>query len=173
MSFITDQQTLNDLNLLGKHRRGSIFSLFYKVQTPGGERLLEQLFRHPLTDEKTINERSSLFRYFSGLGLTFPLSGAQVDAMETYLESPGHTTLPAALWNNLRLRTMETLIRHEAHGLLRQGLLAAIEGLQTLDAFLRMLAARDPMGPYAGRIKAALAVLDAPQLTALLKGQQP
>ena len=50
MSFITDQQTLVDLNLLGKHRRGSIYSLFSRVHTAGGERLLDELFRHPLTD---------------------------------------------------------------------------------------------------------------------------
>lgn len=171
MSFITDQQTLGDLNLLGKHRRGSIFSLFDKVQTPGGERLLEQLFRHPLTDEKAINERSSLFRYFSGLELTFPLSSAQVEAMETYLESPGQATLAGALWNNLRLKTMETLVRHEAYDLLQQGLLTAIKSLQTLDAFLRKLVARDPLGPYAGKLKAVLTIFDNPSLATLLKNQ--
>src|ERR1700742_2130297 len=106
MSFITDQQTLNDLNLLGRHRRGSIFSLFYKVQTNGGERLLEEFFRQPLTDADAINERSSLFRYFSGLNLVFPLSGAQAGAMESYLESPGPGHLPAAVWNSLRQKTM-------------------------------------------------------------------
>lgn len=173
MSFITDQQTLNDLNLLGKHRRGSIFSLFYKVHTPGGERLLEQLFRYPLTDAEAINKRSSLFKYFSGLGLIFPLSGVQVGAMESYLESPGHGHLPAAVWNSLRQRAMATLVRHEAYGLLREGLLAAVNGLQVLDTFLRELAARDPMGPYAGRARAALAVLDDRRLASLLKEDRP
>ena len=80
-NFISDQQTLNDLNLLGKHRRGSIFSLFCKVHTKGGERLLEEYFRHPLTDAAAINARSRMFRYFTGLGLIFPLSGSQVEAM--------------------------------------------------------------------------------------------
>jgi DNA mismatch repair ATPase MutS len=173
MNFITDQQTLNDLNLLGKHRRGSIFNLFYKVHTAGGERLLEQLFRHPLTDAKAINERSSLFRYFSSLRLIFPLSGAQVEAMENYLESPGHSHLPAAVWNSLRQKTMATLMRNEAHGQSREGLLAAVTGLQVLDVFLREMAARDPMGPYAGRVKTALAVLEDRRLTALLAEDRP
>jgi DNA mismatch repair protein MutS len=173
MSFIIDQQTLNDLNLLGKHRRGSIFSLFYKVHTSGGERLLEQLFRHPLTDAETINKRSSLFRYFSALGLIFPLSGAQVGAMESYLESPGHGHLPAAIWNSLRQKAMATLVRDEAYGLLREGLLAAVSGLQVLDTFLRELAARDPMGPYVGRVKTALAVLEDRRLAALLTENRP
>ena len=103
MSFITDQQTLNDLNLLGKHRRGSIFSLFCKVHTRGGERLLEEMFRHPLTDPETINRRSELFRYFAAQGFVFPLSGTQVEAMESYLESPGHAHLPATVWHSLQI----------------------------------------------------------------------
>ena len=173
MNFITDQQTLNDLNLLGKHRRDSIFSLFYKVQTSGGERLLEELFRHPLGDEEAINERSRLFRYFSGLGLIFPLSGAQVESMESYLETPGHGNLSAAIWNTLRQKTMAALIRDEAYGLLRDGLLAAVSGLQQLDAFLRDLIQRDSTGPYAGRTKAALAVLEDRRLATVLAEVRP
>src|ERR1700749_3983238 len=98
MSFITDQQTLNDLNLLGRHRRGSIFSLFCKVHTRGGERLLEAMFRQPLTDAAAINRRSGLIRYFAGQDMVFPLSGSQVEAMESYLESPGPGHLPATVW---------------------------------------------------------------------------
>ena len=173
MSFITDQQTLNDLNLLGKHRRGSIFSLFCKVHTAGGERLLEQFFRHPLTDAAAINERSGLFRYFAGMGLVFPLSGAQVEAMESYLESPGQGNLPGAVWHSLRGKAMETLIRDETYGVLREGLLAAVNGLYVLYAFLRELAARDPMGPYVGRVRGAMAVLEDRRLAVVLDDDTP
>jgi DNA mismatch repair protein MutS len=173
MSFITDQQTLNDLNLLGKHRRGSIFSLFCKVHTTGGERLLEQFFRHPLTDAAAINERSGLFRYFADMGLVFPLSGAQVEAMESYLERPGQGNLPASVWHSLRGKAMEMLVRDETHGLLREGLLAAVNGLYVLYVFLRELVARDPSGPYVGRAKAALAVLEDRRLAAVLGEERP
>src|SRR5580692_1080036 len=169
MSFITDQQTLNDLNLLGKHRRGSIFSLFCKVHTTGGERLMEQMFRHPLTDAEAINQRSGLFRYFAGQGLVFPLSGTQVEAMESYLEGPGQGNLPAAVWHSLRRKAMATLVRDETYGLLREGLLAAVNGLQVLHVFLRELAARDPMGPYISQAKAAMAVLEDRRLAAVLE----
>jgi DNA mismatch repair ATPase MutS len=173
MSFITDQQTLNDLNLLGKHRRGSIFSLFCKVHTTGGERLLEQMFRHPLTDVDAINGRSGVFRYFAEQRLVFPLSGSQVDAMENYLESPGYGHLPAAVWHSLRQKAMATLVRHEAYGLLREGLLAAVSGLQVLYVFLRELMARDPMGPYVARAREALAVLEDRRLIAVLVDDRP
>lgn len=173
MSFITDQQTLNDLNLLGKHRRGSILSLFCKVHTTGGERLLTEMFRQPLTDVAAINGRSDLFRYFAGLALTFPLSGSQVEAMENYLESPGHGHLPAAVWHRLRQKAMETLLRDESYGLLREGLLAAVSGLQALSGFLRELAARDPLEPYTSRAGEALAVLADRRLAAVLDEDRP
>lgn len=165
MSFITDQQTLNDLNLLGKHRRGSIFGLFCKVHTTGGERLLEEMFRHPLTDAEAINQRSGLFRYFAGRRLVFPLSGALVDAMENYLESPGDAHLLAATWHSLRRKALASLVRDETYNSLRQGLRTAIDGLQRLRSFLRDLVTDDPTGPYANKAKTALAILEDRRLT--------
>jgi DNA mismatch repair protein MutS len=172
MSFITDQQTLNDLNLLGRHRRGSIFSLFCKVHTTGGERLLEQFFRHPLTDAGAINQRSGLFKYFAGLGLAFPLTGLQVEAMESYLESPGDGNLPAAIASILRRKAMAALVRDESFGLLRQGLVTAANGLRALRDFLRALVVGETAGPYTDRAAAALAVLEDRRLAALLEDKR-
>jgi DNA mismatch repair protein MutS len=36
MNFIADKQTLEDLNIPGKYKQHSIFSLFNKVITSGG-----------------------------------------------------------------------------------------------------------------------------------------
>lgn len=44
MSFETDKQTLDDLNILGKYKNNSVYSLFNGVVTRGGERLLEDMF---------------------------------------------------------------------------------------------------------------------------------
>ena len=75
MSFETDKQTLDDLNLLGKYKNNSVYSLYVGTITRGGERKMEDMFLHPLTDAKSINERSAVFRYFRdhdfGRGLLF------------------------------------------------------------------------------------------------------
>ncbi|MFR7875585.1 MAG: hypothetical protein ACLU4J_03795 [Butyricimonas paravirosa] len=42
MSFETDKQTLEDLNILGKFKNNSIYSIFSGMVTRGGERLLEK-----------------------------------------------------------------------------------------------------------------------------------
>ena len=52
MSFETDKQTLDDLNLLGKYKNNSVYSLYVGTITRGGERKMEDMFLHPLTDAK-------------------------------------------------------------------------------------------------------------------------
>ena len=74
MSFETDKQTLDDLNLLGKYKNNSVYSLYVGTITRGGERKMEDMFLHPLTDAKSINERSAVFRYLEIMILVF-LSG--------------------------------------------------------------------------------------------------
>ena len=64
MSFSTDKQTLDELNLLGKFRQDSVYHLFNQVKTRGGGHLLDQMFRQPLTAAAAINERSQVFRFF-------------------------------------------------------------------------------------------------------------
>ncbi len=66
MSFITDKQTLDDLGLLGKFKQHSVFSIFNKVKTAGGERLLNDMFHQPLTDADAINTRTGSFPLFPG-----------------------------------------------------------------------------------------------------------
>ena len=55
MSFETDKQTLDDLNLLGKYKNNSVYSLYVGTITRGGERKMEDMFLHPLTDAKSID----------------------------------------------------------------------------------------------------------------------
>ena len=72
MGFSIDTQTLEELNLLGKFKQGSVYSLFNHVKTRGGEQLLDSMFRTPLNDAAAINARSSIFRFFHQAGLSFP-----------------------------------------------------------------------------------------------------
>ena len=78
MSFETDKQTLDDLNLLGKYKNNSVYSLYVGTITRGGERKMEDMFLHPLTDAKSINERSAVFRYFKDHDFGFPFGKASL-----------------------------------------------------------------------------------------------
>lgn len=136
MSFTTDSQTLEDLNLLGKHKANSFFSLFNKVHTAGGERLLQDMFRHPLSEAGKISERTALFRYFHGKALTFPLDQKMTAAAENYLTAFAGTSYIASAAGLLHKRVMDSVFRDHHFKQLQAGLYATIDMLQTIGKFL-------------------------------------
>ncbi len=87
MSFQTDKQTLNDLDLLGRHGGDSIYGIFNQTHTRGGAYLLTGMFEHPLSEAATINQRSTIIRYFTSAGLSFPFESGLFDAAEQYLSN--------------------------------------------------------------------------------------
>lgn len=136
MAFTADKQTLEDLNLTGKFRPGSIFSLFNTVVTDGGERLLEQLFRTPLTDVEAINARSARFRFFDKAALAFPVPRALFHQAALYLGNSysGSFAGTLAAWG--RRKVSAALLRDEQFAQLQEGLQATICALQLLQTFI-------------------------------------
>ncbi len=136
MKFLSDKQTLADLNLLGKYNPDSIFSLFNKVSTDGGERLLQEMFQQPLTDAGQINARSSIFRFFQENNHTLPLDRGACIQMENYLSDGGSANYPAALAVTLRKKLLASLFRNEQYQQLQTGLLATIKVLNLVYDFV-------------------------------------
>lgn len=85
MSFETDKQTLEDLNILGRYKNNSVYSIFCDMVTRGGERLLERMFLNPLTDAGEINRRTRVFQYFKEHDIAFPGEAKECDIVEQYL----------------------------------------------------------------------------------------
>ncbi|NML21865.1 DNA mismatch repair protein [Pseudoflavitalea sp. G-6-1-2] len=86
-SFCTDRQTTEDLNLLGKYKTDSIFSLYNRTRTKGGEKLLETYFQHPLTEAAAIEERQRSISSLVSKALAFPVEEKELEALEQYLTS--------------------------------------------------------------------------------------
>jgi DNA mismatch repair protein MutS len=110
MSFIADQQTLSDLNLLSKFKSDSILSFFNRVQTSGGQKLLEELFRNPLTDAEQINQRSGIFQYVQSLSLSFPFQAGDIDEMENFLEAKDGGSILVTGFGILKKQLLGTVI---------------------------------------------------------------
>jgi DNA mismatch repair ATPase MutS len=147
MSFITDKQTLDDLNILGKFKAHSMFSLFNQTQTTGGERLLDTMFRHPLTGVEEINQRSGLFGYFQDKALVFPFSKSLFQVVENYLglAAIGNQLITAA--GVFRKKLLKTAVRDEQYDHMHNGLVATIEMLNILADFFKQLEKGAP-SPY-------------------------
>ncbi len=109
MSFSCDKQTLDDLNIPGRYKPDSILHLFGGVSTRGGQQLLEDLFRNPLTDEVEINRRSALFRYFGEQ--SFPFDRELLAAMENYLNGAGGGNLLAAMMGTAWKKLLRSVVR--------------------------------------------------------------
>lgn len=134
--FIADKQTLEDLNLLGRFKPHSIYSLFNKARTSGGQRLLEEMFHHPMSDVVAINQRSATFRYFQGLALDFPFQYEGFLLVENYLGTTGAGNIISSTVGMWRKKMMGSFLRDEQYVQLLAGLIAVIDTLNKLKEVL-------------------------------------
>src|SRR5690606_5022871 len=129
--FVTDKQTLDDLNILGKFKNNSIFSLFNHTITSGGERLLEKLFKEPLTDGASIRARSEVFEEFRSLQLEFPVDGSVFAEAESYLRKGSHTGMVQLVFQSLRRRSLFLMGLKEEYTHDLKGVAASLKTLKS------------------------------------------
>src|SRR5688572_4560712 len=152
MPFETDKQTLEELNLPGKFRQGSVYHLFNRTKTRGGEQVLDKMFHHPLDDAKAINDRSAIFRFFQQQELVFPFDPQQVTLMREYLDTGTGSNALLTLAGIVMKKGLAALTRDERYKKIVQGLQATIITLNKCHVFINGL--RHVTGPYASRVAA-------------------
>jgi DNA mismatch repair ATPase MutS len=130
--FIVDKQTMEDLNLLGRFKPGSIYSLFNNVKTRGGQRILDEMFRQPMKDISAINQRTRTFRYFQYLALKFPFQYESLILVESYLAGNGSGNIIASVAGLSRKKLLAGFVRDEQFTQLQAGLAATVDTLKTL-----------------------------------------
>ena len=157
MSFETDKQTLEELNLPGKFRQGSVYHLFNHTKTRGGEQELDKMFNQPLMDEQLINNRIAIFRFFQEQQLTFPFDPKQVMLMREYLDMDTGSNPVFALAGIFIKKGLATLTRDVHFKKIMQGLQATIITLHKCQAFVATM--QKQMGPYSSRIAAIQQIL--------------
>jgi len=169
MSFIADKQTLEDLDLLGKYKPHSTFSLFNKVKTAGGELLLSKMFQTPLTDPKAINNRSEVFKYFQDLQTTFPFSNEQFSQMETYLRGTSANNYPATLVTLAKKKLLASIVRDEEYQNIQVGLQHTLIVLNGCKTFISQFKEDDH--PFYDELLEVSNILNDPKLEWLAEEQ--
>ncbi len=147
MSFITGKQTLDDLNLPGKYRPGSVYSLFNVARTAGGERLLEEMFSQPLSDPETINRRSELFTYFQQSGLNFPFDRQQLMDMEQFLSDGLGSSWLVVVTRLVTKKALAVVVKDENYARIEAGFRTTVEVLKGCRLLLKQLKDR-ALSPY-------------------------
>jgi DNA mismatch repair protein MutS len=157
MAFNIDKQTFEELNLLGKFRQGSVHNLFNKVKTRGGEQMLDNMFRHPLSDAAAINERSSIFLFFQQESPPFPFDVQQINGMREYLDTSAGKNAALALADTVVRKILSSLIRDDRYKRMIQGLQATITLLNKCEDFVQSF----PSGnhPYTEQVNAVKTIL--------------
>jgi DNA mismatch repair protein MutS len=139
MNFITDKQTLDDLNIFGKRGKQSIYSIFNRTCSRGGAEQLEQMFRYPLSDTDAINQRAGIIKYFQQRKQVFPFRSDQFDALEQYLSNTDERS-KLGHENNTLERKFKTLIGSDTeYQLLAKGVSSLLEISHTLRKLLSEL----------------------------------
>jgi DNA mismatch repair protein MutS len=166
MSFIADKQTLEDMNLLGKFKQHSIFSLFNKVKTAGGEQLLNKMFQNPLVDPEAINNRSKIFKHFQNKQISFPFSNEQFSIMENYLSGSSAGNYPATLFMLARKKLLATVVRDEEYPKMLSGLQQTIRLLNQCKTFINQLDEKEQQHPFFTQLRITKNILNDARLPA-------
>lgn len=157
MHFTTDKQTIEDLNIFGKHGDGSIYNLFNHTQTRGGAVLLEQLFHEPLSQPDSIRKRIGVIRFFAEAGLTFPCKPEWFDAIEQYLANTDERTKLSHEDGGLGRRIAGMITLNTEQAIIRKGVAAVLEMVHACRDFVSAMAAHGT--PYAGEWEAMQGLL--------------
>ena len=152
MSFIIDKQTLQDLNISGKYKRDSIFSLYNKTETFGGELLLEKLFLQPFTDPAAIDRQAALISFFRSSQQTFQINPDDLDIVQNFTNSYSDQHFALALVHAGRRKLLAALGLKEEKKYLESGIRATLRIMLHLASYLSELQQQDKTGLLRGSI---------------------
>lgn len=171
--FAADKQTVEDLNMLGKFRAQSVYGLFNKTQTRGGEQLLSELFARPMTDPDRINQRSAQLAFFQRMQLSFPVGKSQFESIENYLSGGGGASL-LRVAIGIAGKKISQLLYHDAQLLqLQAGISITIEALQAVGVFFERLAHLDVGGVCRQELAIVQDIYKTPAFRSLLDHYSP
>jgi DNA mismatch repair ATPase MutS len=168
MLFTTDKQTLEDLNIFGKHGGNSVYNIFNRTNTRGGAALLEEMFRHPLSDPEAINRRSGIIQYFSAGAMEFPFPPAHFDAIDTYLANTDERTKLQAADDSITKRLTNMVALDGETAMIYKGVQALVVLLRSTQEFLLSLNIEEGH-VYKADKQAMLTLLSEPDFNAVLQ----
>ena len=162
MSFLVDKQTLDDLNILGRHKLNSIFQIYNQVITTGGRKLLQSMFNEPLTDQNEVNSRSDMFAYFAKRDLTFPFTCEQAEALENYLSCQQGGSFFSVGLEIFWKKSLQMAAGDDEYQKLNDEVCLVVKLLNKLDDFADELQSQS--GPYSSRQKQIKSILSQEKL---------
>lgn len=141
MSFLVDKQSLDDLNVFGRHGRDSIYTLFCHTYSREGAALLEEMFRYPLSSAEEINNRTAIIQFFQRLEMDFPYPGHLFDAVDFYLGNTDARTKLAPEHDTLNRKFRSAIGAENEYEQIHKGLTSLIQIINISKEFVRKVKA--------------------------------
>ncbi|WP_442591502.1 MutS-related protein [Pedobacter sp. AW31-3R] len=136
MEFITDKQTLDDLNIFSPSGRSSVYGIFNRTFTSGGASIMEQMFRSPLAREEEIRKRSSIISHFVRTDTAFPFVNENFAAIEEYLNNRDERTQLAGEGQTLSGKLNALIATDGNYKMIHLGLKAIMSTVVSMRRFL-------------------------------------
>ncbi|HWW42573.1 MutS-related protein [Pedobacter sp.] len=165
--FKIDRQTLDELNLLGKFRAGSVYHLFNQVRTRGGEQLLDEMFNNPLSSTVLINERSETFKCFQEHDFRFDYDVQVISVFREYLDTKTYNHKIRVYFSLLSRSILARLTRDERYKKSIQGFQAIVQVLKKTAALIPLLSWAPE--PFQSRVQEIQGLLKRPEMDQLLQ----
>lgn len=169
MSFNTDKQTLDDLNIVGKPGKDSIYTIFNQTQTRGGAGILEQMFLYPMSDITAINNRLNIIQYFSTSGISFPFSSSLFDSAELYLEMDDERTRLTREQGTIGGKIKQLIAEDHQYKIISNGVNAITTILHTLQDLIHQIHHKASQTPYASVLQEMTQLLGDPGLAPVMQ----
>ena len=135
MGFITDKQTLEDLNILGSNH--SISAIYNLAQTKGGALLLEEMFKYPLDSFEKIENRVRIIKFFYQKEINFPFDSGIFNSVEYYLSNTDtRTQINAEESKALHVKLQRLVKTDNEYQQQYNGIVGLISIINTLKKFL-------------------------------------
>lgn len=139
MAFIIDKQTLTDLKIFNKPQSDSIFGIFNKVRTRGSARILEDMFRYPLSEPVKIRERIEIFRFFMDRKIELGFNSEWFDAIEHYLSDTDERARLKAHNDTMRQRINRLIGADVSYAMIHKAVASAVELCREVRVLMRTL----------------------------------
>lgn len=135
MSFIIDKQTFNDLAIFGRRGSKTIYNMFNSTKTLGGSKVLDAMFRAPLSDADKIRERAEIIEWFMQNEMEFPYQIEIFDVVEQYLDNRDLRTKLQAHDNTVKRKVKRLIGADVQFDTLHNGVVSTLELLNRTKHF--------------------------------------
>ena len=165
MAFKADNQTINDLKIIGDSKGNDIYSLFNKTKTRGGAKILKDMFLYPRSREEEIVNRVNTIKYFRDKDFEFPFRNSIFDTIEFYLGNTDERTRLSVHEDNLKRKFDNIIGADTDYKQINKGVTETLEFLIDLSSFISKLDSGDPGIDFHKDVKAIEQVLNKAELS--------